>query len=68
MNLWRSLLLPFPLFTASCDTTIKPVTFFGPAEIPEHLRDWRLLVVDKKSLRLNDRVVPYDLNAPLFSD
>lgn len=68
MNLWRPLLLPVLLLTVGCDTHIKPVTYFGADEIPERLSDWRLLIVDGKKLHLNDRVVPYDLNTPLFSD
>jgi uncharacterized repeat protein (TIGR03806 family) len=41
---------------------------FAADDIPERLSDWQLLIVDGNSLRLNDRVVPFDLNTPLFSD
>lgn len=68
MKPWPSMLLPFLLATASCDTAITPVTFFGLDEIPDRLSEWGLLIVDEKSLGLNSRVVPYDLNTPLFSD
>ncbi len=44
------------------------MTFFGSDEIPERLSDWRLLIIDGRNLQLNDRVVPYELNTPLFSD
>lgn len=66
MHLWRW--LPVIVFFAGCDTAPKPVLPFAADDIPERLSDWRLLIVDGKSLRLNDRVVPYDLNTPLFSD
>ena len=65
-HLWRW--LPALLLLASCDITSKPVTFFDADSIPERLSDWQLLVVDGNELRLNDNVIPYDLNTPLFSD
>ena len=68
MKLWQSMLLLFLLATASCDTAVKPVSFYGPNDIPDRLSGWRLFLVDKNLLRLNDRVVPYELNTPLFSD
>jgi uncharacterized repeat protein (TIGR03806 family) len=37
-------------------------------QIPERLSDWGLVFADGKSFEINDRVVPYDLNTPLFSD
>ncbi len=60
--------MPALLLLASCDITSKPVTFFDAESIPERLSDWQLLIVDGDNLHLNDRVVPYDLNTPLFSD
>ncbi len=35
---------------------------------PEHLSDWHVVFRDGGRLALNERVVPYDLNTPLFSD
>ena len=35
---------------------------------PERLSDWNLLRIDSGSLKLNDRVVAYDLNSSLFTD
>ena len=35
---------------------------------PERLSEWGVLYTSGGRLRLNDRVVPYDLNTPLFSD
>ena len=40
----------------------------APDAIPEKLSDWHLLDADGRHLRLNDGVIPYDLNTPLFSD
>ena len=68
MHLWRSLLLPVLLLLAACESEVKAVAYFAADKIPERLSDWQLLIVDGKSLRLNNRVVPYDLNTPLFSD
>jgi hypothetical protein len=59
---------PALLFLASCDFATRPVMLFDAEEIPERLSDWQLLIVDGDKLHLNDRVVPYDLNTPLFSD
>jgi len=40
-----------------------------PAEAPpDRLSAWNLLQADGQQLRLNDAVIPYDLNVPLFSD
>jgi uncharacterized repeat protein (TIGR03806 family) len=44
-----------------------PVHYFAEGR-PAHLSDWHLLYRDGKKLVLNERVVPYDLNTPLFSD
>ncbi|MFQ5549583.1 MAG: hypothetical protein ACE5FV_14945, partial [Woeseia sp.] len=67
-NPWRLLRLPVLLMIVSCDIANKDVVVFGADEVPERLSDWRILMVDGTRLRLNDRVVPYDLNTPLFSD
>ncbi len=66
MHQWRW--LPVLLLFVGCDNAVKPVVFFAADEIPERLSDWRLLITDGKTLSLNDRVIPYDLNTPLFSD
>jgi len=52
---------------ADCTRAPQPVHFF-PQGRPPHLSDWRLLVRQGERLSLNDRVVPYELNTPLFSD
>ncbi|MBS0580902.1 MAG: hypothetical protein JSR36_16720 [Proteobacteria bacterium] len=53
---------------AACARAPEPAVHFFPQGRPEHLRDWHLLYVEGKKLALNERVVPYDLNTPLFSD
>jgi uncharacterized repeat protein (TIGR03806 family) len=68
MKSWAPVLSLFLFAVVSCDTAMTPVTLFGPDDTPDRLSEWRLFVVDETSLSLNDRVVPYDLNTPLFSD
>jgi uncharacterized repeat protein (TIGR03806 family) len=45
-----------------------PVTLHPPEAIPAKLSDWHLLNADGRRLQLNEDVLPYDLNTPLFSD
>src|SRR5271154_7274335 len=52
---------------AGCTRTSPPVHFFNTGR-PEHLSDWHVVFRDGGRLALNERVVPYDLNTPLFSD
>lgn len=52
---------------ASCARTTPPVQFFADG-MPATLSDWHLLISDGRTLSLNARVLPYDLNTPLFSD
>jgi uncharacterized repeat protein (TIGR03806 family) len=44
-----------------------PVRFFAEGQ-PASLSDWHVLQARDGRLALNDGVVPYDLNTPLFSD
>ncbi|MGI9281211.1 MAG: SO2930 family diheme c-type cytochrome [Endozoicomonas sp.] len=37
-------------------------------DYPEKLSEWRVHKISKQSLKLNDGVLPYDLNTPLFTD
>ncbi len=46
----------------------EPVTLHAQDAIPAKLSDWQLLHADGRKLHLNDGVLPYDLNTPLFSD
>jgi uncharacterized repeat protein (TIGR03806 family) len=52
---------------AACTRAPPPVHFFADGR-PEHLSDWHVVFRDAGTLALNERVVPYDLNTPLFSD
>src|SRR5271169_406770 len=52
---------------AACTRAPPPVHFFADGR-PEHLSDWHVVFRDGGALALNNRVVPYDLNTPLFSD
>src|SRR5450631_1453631 len=49
----------------SCDTRVRTVL---DEPFPKHLSDWRLFTGNLAKLQPNDRVLPYDLNTPLFSD
>jgi uncharacterized repeat protein (TIGR03806 family) len=66
MKPWRLLL--FLLYIAGCESSIEAVTFFAADKPPDRLSEWRLLFVEREKLHMNDRVMPYDLNTPLFSD
>lgn len=46
----------------------KPAVHFFADGQPPTLDEWHVLRVEDGKLRLNDGVVPYDLNTPLFSD
>jgi uncharacterized repeat protein (TIGR03806 family) len=52
---------------AACAQPPAPVRFFADGR-PQHLSDWHVLMRRSTRLELNDGVVPYDLNTPLFSD
>jgi uncharacterized repeat protein (TIGR03806 family) len=51
----------------ACSPKHADVHFFSEGR-PQHLRDWQVVFRDGGRLALNERVVPYDLNTPLFSD
>lgn len=53
--------------TAACSHPPQPVHFFAEGR-PQHLGDWRVVFRDGNRLVLNQGVVPYDLNTPLFTD
>ena len=56
------------LLLSACDTSQPPVRVHDPDKPPARLSDWGLMAADGNRLRLNDSVVPYELNTPLFSD
>jgi len=57
------------LILAACARTPapKPVHFFAEG-MPERLSDWGVVYVAEGRLRLNARVLPYDLDSALFTD
>jgi uncharacterized repeat protein (TIGR03806 family) len=63
----RALLGATVLLLAACARTPAPVTFHAEG-YPAKLSDWNVVYRDGDALALNDRVVPFDLNTPLFSD
>ncbi|HEX3913443.1 MAG TPA: SO2930 family diheme c-type cytochrome [Steroidobacteraceae bacterium] len=50
-----------------CTRASQSVHFFAEGR-PLKLSDWHVVYAQAGTLALNDRVVPYDLNTPLFSD
>jgi len=63
----RGLVGAFVLCVAACSQAPAPVAFHADG-YPEKLSDWNVVYRDGDALALNDRVVPFDLNTPLFSD
>jgi uncharacterized repeat protein (TIGR03806 family) len=55
------------LALVACFRTSQPVHFFAEGR-PAKLSDWQVVYVDGRDLALNEGVVPYELNTPLFSD
>ena len=56
------------ILVASCGPEKRPVTLHAADSIPHKLSDWGIVFASEGALQLNDRVIPYDLNMPLFSD
>ena len=52
----------------ACEQATPPVTVHSEFAIPDRLSDWGIVFVDGRHFELNDGVIPYDLNTPLFSD
>jgi uncharacterized repeat protein (TIGR03806 family) len=55
------------LLLAGCQRGMQPVAFHAEGR-PARLSDWHVVEVHDGKLQLNDGVVPYDLNTPLFTD
>jgi uncharacterized repeat protein (TIGR03806 family) len=66
-GLWLSGALALQAMAGCTHAPPPPVHFFAAGR-PEHLSQWHVVFRDGGRLALNDRVVPYDLNTPLFSD
>lgn len=61
-------LLTVVFLLAGCGKPAPPVTPHPADAIPDRLSEWQVLRVAGRRLRLNEGVIPYDLNTPLFSD
>ena len=55
------------LALVACFRTAQPVHYFAEGR-PAKLSDWHVVYAEGRNLALNEGVVPYDLNTPLFSD
>jgi len=55
------------LALAGCARAPEAVRFHAQGN-PEHLSDWNVVFASQHVLKLNDGVVPYELNTALFSD
>ena len=53
---------------AGCSPAGPPPTLHAADDIPAQLSEWGIVSADGKRFELNDGVIPYDLNTPLFSD
>ena len=60
-------LLALVVLLSACKREEVGVHFFAEGQ-PRVLSEWRVLKVSDGRLSLNEGVVPYDLNTPLFSD
>ncbi len=64
---WGLIVCAAALALGACARTAQPVHFFASGR-PAKLSDWQVVYKDGDTLALNDGVIPYDLNTPLFSD
>ena len=64
------LLLLLSTLTAvvACEQGKPPVTLYEVDQPPARLGDWGVVLADGQYFELNDGVVPYTLNTPLFTD
>ena len=53
---------------AACSQSPRPVTVHAADAPPARLSDWGVVFADGRSFTLNEGVIPYDLNTPLFTD
>ncbi len=70
LQLYKSAIFPLTLaFLAGCARLDRsPVQVFTEEPFPQKLSAWHLFVGQGENLQPNQRVLPYDLNTPLFSD
>jgi uncharacterized repeat protein (TIGR03806 family) len=67
-GIWRRFAPAAVFLFAGCGGPAPPVTLHPADAVPDRLSEWQVLRVDGERLLLNDGVIPYDLNTPLFSD
>ena len=63
----RGLIIAFALLAAACGKA-PPVVVHPADNPPARLSDWGVVFSDSMYLELNERVTPYTLNTPLFTD
>jgi len=56
------------LLLAACEEAPQIVVVHPADQIPDRLSDWGVVFANGKHFALNNDVLPYDLNTPLFSD
>ena len=56
------------LILVACEDSPQSVVVHSADQIPDRLSEWGIVFADGVSFELNEGVIPYDLNTPLFSD
>ncbi len=62
------LLLMATACVAGCGQSKPPVTLFSADQEPARLSDWGIVFANGSSFELNENVIPFSLNTPLFTD
>ena len=63
-----SAIIPLLALLAACGNVQQPVTLHAADAPPERLSDWGVVMANGNDFELNDGVIPYELNTPLFTD
>ena len=58
----------FTALMTACSGNKSSLPIYHARTNPATLSEWGLFTIDDSVLKLTDRVTPYDLNSPLFSD
>jgi uncharacterized repeat protein (TIGR03806 family) len=68
-SVWLGTAVFASMFLASCGgSRAREVTLYLSEPFPGKLSQWHLFTKNRAGLQPNARVIPYDLNTPLFSD
>jgi uncharacterized repeat protein (TIGR03806 family) len=68
-SVWVGIAVLVSIFLASCGgSRTKEVRLYLEEPFPQKLSQWHLFTNSRAGLQPNPRVIPYDLNTPLFSD